>query len=257
MTTGRKTTRRLIGVVAVPLLLLAACGNDDDTAATDNGDAATDNGESSEFCELAEQLTEQEDFPSEEQLERYKELAPAEISEDAQVVADAFIDAGPEGFGEIFADQDVMDRLQRIEDFEAEECGIESGGGELPDGVSTELDEDAQRVDVSAIEYDFVFDAPSAGAVSFVMSNDGEEAHYMGIGKLAEGVTLEEALEADDPDEVTEFTADSDVAAPGDEAVLTFEDLEAGEYGMVCFIPTPDGTPHAFVGMAVPFTVTE
>jgi hypothetical protein len=253
--TTRTTTRRLIGVVAVPLLLLAACGNDDDTAATDNGEDAT--GEDSEYCQLAVELTEQEDFPSEEQLERYKELAPEEISEDAQVVADAFIEAGPEGFGEIFANQDVMDRLERIDEFEAEECGIEHGGGELPDGVSTELDEDAQRVDVSAIEYDFLFDEPSAGATSFVMSNDGDEAHFMYIVKLVEGATLDEAMEADDPEEMTELEAESDVAGPGEEAVLTFDDLEAGDYGMLCFIPTPDGVPHAFVGMAVPFTVTE
>jgi hypothetical protein len=25
---------------------------------------------------------------------------------------------------------------------------------------------------------------------------------------------------------------------------------------MLCFIPGPDGSPHAFMGMAVPFTVS-
>jgi hypothetical protein len=60
---------------------------------------------------------------------------------------------------------------------------------------------------------------------------------------------------ADDPSGVTEWTADSDVAASGEEAVLTIENLEPGEYAMVCFIPAPDGQPHAFLGMAVGFTV--
>lgn len=41
----------------------------------------------------------------------------------------------------------------------------------------------------------------------------------------------------------------------GEEAVLTVENLEPGEYGMVCFVPGPDGKPHAFNGMAVQFTV--
>jgi hypothetical protein len=253
--TTRKTTRRLIGVVAVPLLLLAACGNDDDTAATDDGEDAAAEGEAAAYCEASAALDDQEQMPTNEQFENLKAVAPEEIREDVEYVADAFIAADGD-FGQVFADPEVNERFANIEAYEAEVCGLDRGP-DLPDGVTTEIDEDAQRVDVSAIEYDFIFDAPSAGPVSFVMSNDGDEPHFMGIGKLAEGVTLEEALESDDPDEVTEFTADSEVVGPGGEAVLTFEDLEAGEYGMVCFIPTPDGTPHAFVGMAVPFTVTE
>jgi hypothetical protein len=51
------------------------------------------------------------------------------------------------------------------------------------------------------------------------------------------------------------WTADSDVAASGEEAVLTIENLEPREYAMVYFIPAPDGQPHAFWGMAVGFTV--
>ncbi len=47
------------------------------------------------------------------------------------------------------------------------------------------------------------------------------------------------------------------MAAPGgeDEEVVTF-DVEAGDYGAVCFISGADGQPHAALGMAVPFTVT-
>jgi uncharacterized cupredoxin-like copper-binding protein len=65
----------------------------------------------------------------------------------------------------------------------------------------------------------------------------------------------EQAIRADDPTEVTEWTADSAVVASGGEAVLSVENLEPGEYAMVCFIPGPDGQPHAFSGMAVGFTV--
>lgn len=240
-------------MAVLPLLAFAACGNDDDTAAGD-GDGNGD--DSSEFCAVAQELNESEEFPTEEQLERYKATAPAEIADDAAFVADAFIEAGVEGAGQLFADPEITERFERLETYEADECGLDVGG-ELPDGVSRELDEDAQRVDVSAVEYDFIFEPPTAGAVSFVMSNDGEEPHYLGLGKLREGATLEDAINADDPDEFAEWTADSDVVGPGGEAVLTVEDLEAGEYGMVCFIPGPDGTPHAFSGMAVPFTVAE
>jgi hypothetical protein len=251
MTKG-SARRRLAAMAVLPLLVFAACGDDDDTVAG-NGDDGED---AAEFCATAQELNESEEFPTEEQLERYKETAPAEIADDAAFVADAFIEAGEEGAGQLFADPEINERFERLETYEAEECGLDVGG-ELPDGVSREPDEDAQRVDVSAIEYDFIFEPPSAGAVSFVMSNDGEEPHFLGLGKLRDGATIEEALEADDPEEFTEWTADSDVVGPGGEAVLTVDDLEPGEYGMVCFIPGPDGTPHAFSGMAVPFTVTE
>jgi uncharacterized cupredoxin-like copper-binding protein len=251
--TTRFAGRRLAALAVLPLLVFAACGDDDDTAAGNgNGDGEEAAGVQ-EYCDASEELDEGDGPPTDEQFERLKQLAPAEIRDDVVYVADAFI-AAEGDFGAAFADPEVGVRLANIEQWEVDACGREP---DLPDGVTTEIDEDAQRVDVSATEYDFTFDPPSAGAVSFVMSNDGEEAHYMGIGKLRDGVTLEEALEADDPDEVTEWTADSLVAGPGGEAVLTVEDLEPGEYGMVCFLPAPDGTPHAFLGMAVPFTVTE
>jgi len=33
-------------------------------------------------------------------------------------------------------------------------------------------------------------------------------------------------------------------------------ELEPGTYALTCFIPGPDGTPHAFTGMAVEITVS-
>ena len=46
-----------------------------------------------------------------------------------------------------------------------------------------------------------MFDMPDtldAGRTSFVLTNQGHEAHFLEIAKLAEGVTLEQALAADD-----------------------------------------------------------
>lgn len=88
------------------------------------------------------------------------------------------------------------------------------------------------------------------------MTNDGDEAHHMVIGLLKEGVSLDDALAADEAEEVTELDVETDPVGPGEETVLTFENLEPGEYAMVCFLPTDDGTPHAFEGMATSFTVS-
>ena len=40
----------------------------------------------------------------------------------------------------------------------------------------------------------------------------------------------------------------------GDEESITF-DVEPGNYGLVCFIPSADGTPHAMLGMMNEITV--
>ena len=43
---------------------------------------------------------------------------------------------------------------------------------------------------------------------------------------------------------------------PGEEAWITFGDLEPGNYAMVCFIPGDDGIPHIAKGMATEVTIS-
>lgn len=280
MRSGSGTKRRgLVSASLAPVLvlLLAGCGDDDlasggdaaapTTAATSDETTTTTGGAGGEagggddaarieaYCELARQLDEQQSFPTVEQLEELIETAPDAIREDITFVAERFMEAENEQeMFALFGDPEIESRFEPIEAFEVEQCGMDPGEEEA-EGVSREIDPDATRVDVVATEYDFDFEAPTAGAVSFVMANEGEEPHFMGIGKLQEGVTVEQAIQSDDPSEVTEWTAESEVAGPGEEAALTVENLEPGEYGMVCFVPAPDGQPHAFKGMAVQFTV--
>lgn len=118
----------------------------------------------------------------------------------------------------------------------------------------TEIDPDATRVDVSATEYAFAFEAPAAERSSFVMTNDGAESHVMSLAKLADGTTLEQFLETDDDQDLTSEEYESDVAQPGSEAVVT-ADLSAGQWAMICYLPTSDGQPHYERGMAETFTV--
>ncbi|HZB42700.1 MAG TPA: hypothetical protein VE487_17135 [Ilumatobacter sp.] len=78
----------------------------------------------------------------------------------------------------------------------------------------------------------------------------------MFIVKLTEGVTLEQAMEAEDDSKLAGMW-ESGLAAGGgaDEEAITF-DVEPGNYGVLCFVPAPDGTPHAFMGMQKEFTVS-
>lgn len=64
-------------------------------------------------------------------------------------------------------------------------------------------------------------------------------------------------MQAEDPSGMLEGDWSTNLAAPGgeDDEVITF-DLEPGNYAALCFIPGPDGTPHAFMGMQKEFTVS-
>jgi plastocyanin len=62
---------------------------------------------------------------------------------------------------------------------------------------------------------------------------------------------------ASEDDSLVEGFWGTGMAAPGgaDEEVVTF-DLQPGTYGLVCFVPSADGTPHAMLGMATQITVS-
>jgi hypothetical protein len=89
-----------------------------------------------------------------------------------------------------------------------------------------------------------------------VLTNQGNEAHFLLVVKLAEGVALADAVQSED-DSMIEGVWETGIAAPGgeDDEVITF-DLAPGNYGALCFLPGPDGTPHAFMGMQKEFTVS-
>ncbi len=275
VTSGVRTGRRRAGALvtaAALALAIAACGSDDDTAdeaaeaaattttessVTSDSEPAEAGGANEAYCELAREMDEQEAFPDAEQIEALIDEAPDEIREDVEFIGARFLEAleeGEEAVFELFSDPEFGQRLEPIEAFEIEECGLEPGTSE-PEGMSNEIDEDAQRVDVVATEYEFEFTAPESGAASFVMDNQGDEPHLISIGKLNEGLTMADAMESDDPEAMLEWEATSPVAGPGEEAVLTLQDLTPGTYAVICYLPAPDGEPHLAKGMATEFTI--
>lgn len=214
--------------------------------------------EDAEYCAIAAELDAQEDFPTVEQLEGLREAAPEEIAEEINLVVEAFIAAGDDPFA-VFEDPEVEAAFGPIEAFEEESCGIGHADGdgeeaEEQDPSVTEPDESAAQVAVTATDYAFALDpAPAAGRTQFTMTNAGEERHVMLLFKVADGFTLDDVL-ASEGDEGVDVEFDSDSAAAGEEAILTV-DLTPGEWAMVCYIPTAEGTPHYEEGMQAAFTI--
>ena len=255
---NKRWTAAVAAAVALGLVA-AGCGDDDDadeaTTTTATEAAGDIDPEFADYCELAIELDEQEDFPSPEQLEALRDEAPEEISEELDFVVDTFLAAGDDMFA-AFEAPGMEEAFEPIEAFEAEHCGIEGEDDEPDQDPSvTALDPEAARVDVTATDYAFALDpaAPAAGKTSFVMTNEGEERHVMLVFRFAEGATMDQVLEAEGEEGVEE-EFESATATTGEEAVLT-ADLVSGEYGLICYIPDADGTPHFELGMQETFTV--
>ncbi len=109
---------------------------------------------------------------------------------------------------------------------------------------------------------DYAFDAPAqvnAGLISVRLENNGQELHHAQLTRLQDGKTMadlqaalaqgEEAAMA-----LLEFVGGPSVLDPGksQEVVL---DLKAGNYVLLCFIPSADGVPHLAKGMVKPIQV--
>lgn len=261
--------RRTLALLLTGALVLGACsGNGGEEAepaprATDETEEEEEAfpvaAEDAELCELAQQMFEQEELPSAEQMSRYAELAPEEIAAEAELATQALVPVAddPVAFVATFARDDVEEAIYALDAWELEHCGIDHEDVALP-GTSFELDPEAARVDVEAVEFDFNHGEIAAGRTSFVLTNAGQQAHHLVIISLPEGMSAEEALESEEEEEDngTGEVAFTRASAPGgeDEEVVTV-DLEAGNYGFFCFFPAADGTPHAFVGMAKNVTV--
>lgn len=131
--------------------------------------------------------------------------------------------------------------------------GMEVLKADAPDG--------ATEVALEAVDNLFTFEDERAsfpaGHLVFQLTNRGNQPHNMFVHKLAEGVSVRQAYEAQMP---------TDIGAPyvgllsnvdgGAEATWTLEDLEPGRYGYYCWVADLRTiTPHAFLGMAGEFTV--
>jgi hypothetical protein len=121
---------------------------------------------------------------------------------------------------------------------------------------------------VKAGEYTYQLKgSPKAGWTQIDFDNAGVENHMLAMFKLKKGTTpaqLKQALLSDDQSAFEKIAAsggDPNVSGapalvgPGQETI-TLTQLSAGTYGIACFVPAPDGSPHAAHGMYKIFTVS-
>ena len=100
---------------------------------------------------------------------------------------------------------------------------------------------------------------PTAGQRTFTVSNQGSEVHEVVVIRLAPGATMETALAwmaaGEQGPPPGEPIAGVSGMAPGQVQNFT-ADLTPGTYGLICFVPAPDGKPHFLHGMTMTFTVS-
>jgi len=274
---GRKA-RSIAVAASITVLAIAAtaCGDDrsgaqnasarettsDTTSPAKSGEPTAEN---AALCALATKMAGQDSLPSVDQLMEYQKLAPAAVKDAVDTAAPQFVAAGgdPVKFFIALADDDVERAMAEINEWEKTNCGIEEDGGPggpLADGATREREDDATVVEVVATDHAFRLgrDVLAPGRTSLVLTNEGEEAHFIQLFKMAKGATMKQVMESQDGGSgLIDGSWDSGIAAPGgeDEEVLTLE-LEPGTYGLSCFISTADGTPHAAMGMTAEFTVS-
>lgn len=115
-------------------------------------------------------------------------------------------------------------------------------------------------IQLGLLEYSFALSqTPTTGTHTFVVRNQGHETHEVVLVKLSPGMTPAqlgawfEGGQKGPPPGVP--VAGVTGLAPGQ--VQNFSaDFTAGTYGLICFVPGPDGAPHFVHGMTATFTVS-
>ncbi len=106
---------------------------------------------------------------------------------------------------------------------------------------------------------EFAFDAPDtlpAGETTFDLVNSGAQVHEMGMIKVDDGVTVDDALASLESEEGPFTIIGALYGLPAGGEGWTTIDLTPGTYAIVCFVTDPEsGEPHIALGMSDSFTV--
>ena len=182
-----------------------------------------------------------------------EERAPQEVSSDTRTLARLSRQALTTGDDSIFETQEFTDADAKVDDFMLANCGFE-------------------EVEVTAVDYAFedVPDAVPAGPVALTFTNDGSEVHELALVRINDDVEerFEELLQLPEDEARQRVSFSGQVFAFPGVSDSTFLDLEAGRFGVACFVPvgsTPqavasgdevEGPPHAIAeGMFAELTV--
>jgi hypothetical protein len=139
----------------------------------------------------------------------------------------------------------------------------------VPAAVATTLEAsaaDSNKLTVTAGEYVYKLSgSPKPGNVEVVFDNAGVEIHMVAVIQLKPSVTdkqLKRAVLSDDNSALEKLLTGQGFNVAGMPGLLSggvattnIGSLKAGHYGMLCFVPDPEGVPHIAHGMVKVFDV--
>jgi hypothetical protein len=115
---------------------------------------------------------------------------------------------------------------------------------------------------MTVVATDYKFDAPDevpAGMMTIHLIDNGSEMHHVAFVKLNDGKTVADIQQAmKNPGPMPSWAIDAggvNPPHPGGGMATTTEMLTPGNYALLCFVPSADGTPHFAKGMARALTV--
>lgn len=139
-------------------------------------------------------------------------------------------------------------------------CG--DGGSDTGPEAPDAAEQEANAVDITMQDYAFAVDGEAtAGPLTLMFHNEGEDIHHGIVGQLTDGKTIEDVqalldkgLDGPPPPWFDDTPLDMTLISPGESAGVTF-DAKEGTYVLLCFMPGPDNKPHFAHGMAESFEV--
>lgn len=114
-------------------------------------------------------------------------------------------------------------------------------------------------VTMTLTDYAFATSTPiTRGVHTIRVVNPAAQSHEVELVKLAPGKTLQDLMKwMESPEGPPPGSAIGGIAGMEHGVVQSFTyDFAPGEYGLICFLPGPDGKPHFMHGMMRQFTVS-
>jgi hypothetical protein len=135
-------------------------------------------------------------------------------------------------------------------------CASGDGGEASP---APKASPEPEVVEVGATEYAFTVPAQvRGGVVTMRFTNTGGLPHEFGFGRIDPGRGLEDVREVVEAGEEPPDWMDDVGGVPAlspDRSVTVTRTLEPATYVFLCYFPSPEGTPHAQLGMFTTFEI--
>jgi uncharacterized cupredoxin-like copper-binding protein len=285
-----RSTRHLIAASAAALLVLGACGSDDDDADTNVSSESTTAPAGTE-APPATDAPESTAAPEATDASESPDASDAEV--DLAAACSSWFDADSAVISFLFTGQGDVDSVNAAIDdaIAAADPAIEQTLVDLKEAAQPQFENpelegdetlalyedttqwaaencDVATYDVSAVDYGFegLPDELSTGYTIVNFSNTGQEMHEMFALRYNDDTTetIDQLFELPEEEAFSKITpVNAAFAPPGETSVVSWNLTEPGRYAIVCFIPVGsvggaegEGPPHFTQGMIKEFTVS-